>query len=179
MNDPAGRTRMLLSHNIQCILRRIPAVYIDRKLCLLCHFQLFDKPPFLNIMRFFIPIIIQTNFSDHDRLRLFAKLCQHPELLLIQTAHIIRMNSDPCINKRVFFRQLLTCKDALHRGSYVNNATDPMLLHRIKKFLPVAIKLFIIIMCMTIKNHRWFPFLALSLLIVPQFPRSMLPFFTV
>lgn len=63
MNDPAGRTRMLLSHNIQCILRRIPAVYIDRKLCLLCHFQLFDKPPFLNIMRFFIPIIIQTNFS--------------------------------------------------------------------------------------------------------------------
>ena len=105
------------------------------------------------------PVIVETDLADrHD----LPGLCQHTEFgkfFLVKLRRAARMDTCCPIDKRIFFRQgnrrLRTC----HIRADIDDRADPACCQTGKKFFPVPVKRFIIVMSVCIKYHiSYIPF---------------------
>ena len=144
----------ILLHNFHSICGSLSAVDDHRHIFFTGQFQLADKPLPLQIMSFFVPVVIQTDLSDSHDFFTIQQFSHSLKRLFIQRSHFIRMHADRSIHKRIFFRQFLYPVPGFNGRTGVYNHTDPLCFHLSQQLFPVDVKLFIIIMCMCIKNHN-------------------------
>ena len=92
---------MKFLQNIHRIFRRIPRMDNNRKLFLAGKLQLAPKPVALLLLhiRFLVPIIIQSDLTDRNRLLVLRLLRKPCEGFLIQSVNITRMHTDCCIDE--------------------------------------------------------------------------------
>ena len=130
MNYTAKSFCMLL-HHLKRVRRRISAVNDDRKVEFPRQFKLPLEPFFLYLMRFVIPIIVKSNFSNcHNliSLALFSQICK---FFLIQYSYFIRMHTYCRIDKWILLCQLYHFCAGLKSGTDINNRANAIFLHRI------------------------------------------------
>ena len=92
MNN-ASRSFAVGFHNLHCIFRRVPAVNIDRQVFSGRQLKLPDKPMFLNLSWFRIPVIVQSDFPDSPDFPMTAHPVKFSKSLLIQFPYMIRMDT--------------------------------------------------------------------------------------
>ena len=97
--------RPLGFHNIQRILCSVPAVDNDGQSCLFCQIHLPDKPFFLDLMVFFIPVVIQADLPYGGDLLPVAVTPQFLHILFRKISYFIRMDPHCSINKWILFRE--------------------------------------------------------------------------
>ncbi len=143
----------MLFHDLECIFRRVAAVDIHRQPELPCKLQLPDEPFLLHFPRLCVPMIVKADLPHGYNLVIFEQLPHEAKTLLIQSAHLIRVDAYRGIHERVSVRHLDHLPAGIKRRAHIYDCRHPPCGHRAQKLIAVFIKLFIIIMCMCIKNH--------------------------
>ena len=93
----------------------------DRKLYLFGKLQLADEPLSLQFIRFRIPVVIQTDFSDSHDLFPAGQFLHPLDFFLCQFSHMIRMDSHRAVDKRIFFRKFYRGRHTRKLGSHVHD----------------------------------------------------------
>ena len=159
MDHCAKLASALCCHHIQCILCRISGVDDDRLIQLFGKLKLSGKAfPLARLHPgLFVPVVIQSDFPDGNRLGSRQFFFQPFVVPFRQLLHVGRMNADRRVNKRI-----LLCKGQA-RGyrskvrCHINHASDPVFAKGSNQRLPILFKRLIIIMGMCIKYHRFVP----------------------
>ena len=146
----------VLLHDLKRVCSGLSAVDDNRHLFFPCQAKLADEPFFLEIMLFFIPVIIQSDLPHSDDLIPIQQFRHPQELFLIQLTHLIRVHADRTVYERILFGQFHDLIPGCDRGSHIYDEPDPALFHAAEQFLSVCVKLFIVIVCMCIDYH-FFP----------------------
>ena len=144
----------ILFHNFHSIRSSLSAVYDHRHIFLPGQFQLADKPLLLQVMSLFIPVVVQTDLADSHDFFTVHQFSHSLKIVLIQRSRLVRMNTDSSVHEGIFFRQFLYPVPGFNGRTGVYNCADPLCFHLPQQLFPVDVKLFIIIMCMCIKNHK-------------------------
>ena len=129
-------------------------MYDHRHIFLPGQFQLADKPLLLQVMSLFIPVVVQTDLADSHDFFTVHQFSHSLKIVLIQRSRLVRMNTDSSVHEGIFFRQFLYPVPGFNGRTGVYNCADPLCFHLPQQLFPVDVKLFIIIMCMCIKNHN-------------------------
>ena len=93
MDHAAGGTIMFCLHDIQRVLRRVPAVDDHRESRLLCHFKLCRKPVFLDLPLRLVPVIVKTDLTDRHNLRVFCQGFQPLHIRVRKLRRLVRMHT--------------------------------------------------------------------------------------
>ena len=153
MNDPAIHSTVhIFSDNVQGILCRISAVDHKRHFFFSGNIKLRAEHFLLNFMFFFffMPVIIQPDFSDCYHLIQMGKSANFIQSFLCHFVRIIRMNTHSPIHKRIFFHQCHGVLQSVYGCTDIDYFLNSVWLQRFQKFFSVCVKSLIIIMCMCI-----------------------------
>ena len=126
--DNSGQIRCVLLYNKKCIFRRITTVDIYRKPDLSRQIKLSDEPLLLNLSRLHIPVVIKTNLTDSNHLRIVTHFLQTRQRIIVQLADLVRMDTDSRINCRILMCQRKCIFTCLHRSTHRHNCFQPTLL---------------------------------------------------
>ena len=141
-------------HQIQGIRCCLPAVDHKWHMELPGNLHLLLENFLLKLMlpSFLVPVIIQSDLANSNRLFQATTLPDLIQHFLCHQLRIIRMNPKSTIHKRIFLHQCLCLFQTVYGRTHINNFLNSIFIHRTKKYIPVLIKSLIVIMCMCFKN---------------------------
>ena len=166
---------MMLHNHIKGILRRLPAVHIDRQIQLRRQVKLCSKPFPLDLLRLYHPVIIEADLPDADHLRLFEQAmqaCHHGQrlaaALLPEDADLIRMDTTACVHFLIAPRQLRRPFGPLKGSPHIYNKLNTLVTKiSAKKTRSVCVKGLIVVVCMCITKSHVSALPAMTVLYAP------------
>ena len=120
----------IIFHDIHGICGSFPAVdnywflYFSREL------QLADKPLLLYLMRFIIPIIIQTDLSDCNHFFVTAEFFHVLDLIFVKFSNLIRMHTDCSINMWILSGKCQNLLTGFISRTYIHDCSNFKIRHR-------------------------------------------------
>ena len=153
VHHASGLLRAILFHDPHRVSRCFPGVDDDRHIHLPRQLQLPCKPMFLNFSVGLRPVIIKSDLS-HCHSLIIRELS--PDLLQQFFRHfraVLRVNSQGAVNMWKPVSQIKALVYTPGRRGNIHHASDPCRRKSRQQLIPVAVKSFVVIMCMCIKNH--------------------------
>ena len=150
MNYPADAARRCALHLIKRVLRCLSGVNDDRKPGLRRQIQLASKPNLLYVPRRFLVMVLQSDFTDCNHLRMFREFRKVLEHRFVQFLDIVRMRAERRIYPRVTLCELKPRITRFNRSARVNDLPDTVFFQVFKQHIPVRIKGFVVIVCVCI-----------------------------
>ena len=114
--------------NLQRIRRCLPRVDYDRLTALQCQIDLLSKSRLLQLLLLFVPVIIESDLTDSENLRVLHILTEFPEQLICEISDFIRMQTHGSVYEIVLFHQAADLRQALLRRTDVYHYADIILL---------------------------------------------------
>ena len=155
MHHPADLLSLMGPHDVQGVLRRIPAVDNHGQGKVSCQLQLFLKPGKLPLFfreAFFV--IIQADLAEGHHLRMGQGLSYHMEILRRPSFQIFRVHPGGAVHPVVLVNQCNGRPDPLGGASDVYHMVDAAV-RKGREHLPaVPIERCLIVVCMRIKYHQ-------------------------
>ncbi len=125
-----------------------------RKTKLPCKFELPDKPFLLYLVRFIVPVIVQTDLADSDHLIPSEQFSHAGKPLLIQLPRVVWMDSHRRIHKGIILHHIRHSFAGRIGRADIHDRSHSVIRHSTQKLFSVLIELGVVIMGMCIIYHQ-------------------------